>query len=208
VRSLLLLIALAGDWGELHDSHVRVSPGKPPTANQRKEELDEMQSVLSAWQRERHEFTRDAHESEKKKEAPPPEEAVEPKKVIEVGKPQKKGAPSRYGKIIEVAPDRTEIEQELDSAEERAEKTRQKKAADPKGFAREKAQKEALEKGNDAWDDALEKRWKVREAEIEAEARKIQAELDAARRREALEQAKKMGGTLDAEGNFVDPEIK
>jgi hypothetical protein len=47
-----------------------------------------------------------------------------------------------------------------------------------------------------------------RRAAIEADARKFQAALDEARRREEQKQAEKMGGKLDTEGNFVDSDLK
>ncbi len=61
---------------------------------------------------------------------------------------------------------------------------------------------------SDAWEQAAEKKRAERAAAIEAEAERIQHELDAARRREAEERAKQLGGSLDRDGNFVDPDLE
>ena len=47
-----------------------------------------------------------------------------------------------------------------------------------------------------------------RRAQIEAEAAKIQAVVNEARAREANAAAKKIGGTVEEEGNFADDELK
>jgi hypothetical protein len=185
-----------------------------------------MQASLGQWQKERREFGRDVERRDRLKEQresavveqPAEGEGEAPVdlkafgKVIEVGKGTTGKGKKEYGKVIELKPDRdgstrSVIDEELEKAEERAEAVSRKKREDPKGFAREKAEREAIASGNRAWGEAVEKRFKQREASIEAEARRMQAELDAARKQEERAQAAKMGGTIDEEGNFVDPEI-
>ncbi|MBI3183404.1 MAG: hypothetical protein HYZ28_14800 [Myxococcales bacterium] len=180
-----------------------------------------MQAALGQWQQERREFHRDLEHRERdllrRREGTGEGAEIHAEhqgKVVEVGKAgRRRRDESRFGKVIEVAPAEEErpkshLESELEKAEERAEAIRRRKREDPEGFAREKAERERIAEGHRAWEQAVEERFKERQLKIEEEARRMQAELDAARRREELLQAKKLGGTLDAEGNFVDSDLR
>ncbi len=205
-----LLCASGSDWSELRQPST-ARPGARPSAQARLEALDLMQSMIGQWQRERSDFYKDLERREQREKAPveeaPPEPEVAPAswKMVEAGKGSASG---RFGKVIEVAPEPTEEERELRAAEERAEAAMRKRQEDPQAFSRERQKRERREEAERLWEEAAAKKLKERQAKIEEEARRIQAELDAARRREALMQAKKLGGTLDEEGNFVDPEIR
>ena len=65
-----------------------------------------------------------------------------------------------------------------------------------------------VESANDAFDAAIEVNFEKRRAQIELEAAKIQAVVNEARQAEANRQAKKLGGSVDEEGNFADDELK
>ena len=212
-------------WGELADPERRAVPGPEPKPFQRREALDAMQAALGQWQKERREHARDVERRERwlaDKEAAAARTAVDAAegdvpahfgKVIEVDKKGRpRGAGGRLGKVIELAPGqdeqpKTALDDELGKAAERAEAAERRRREDPEGYAREKAQRRAISEGNRAWEEAVARRFKQREAEIEAEARKMQAELDAARLREERLQAKKLGGTVDTQGNFVDDDL-
>lgn len=220
VLRFLILCSLSGSWGDLEDASARAAPGPAPKPFQRREALEAMQAALGQWQKERTEFARDAELRERwrgemdataARAAADEADAQLPTragKVVEVGKPSR----GRYGKVIEVGPaddgqPRSALDDELGLAAERAEAVERHKREDPEGYARDRAKKAAVREGNRAWDEAVVRRFKEREAAIEAEGRAMQAELDAARLREAQVQAKKLGGSLDGQGNFVDSEL-
>lgn len=207
---------LLADWGELEGRPKHFKPAPPPKAFQRKEALDELQALMGQWQRERAEFARAQLQLRKARQrleqanAEPELSANEPVKgfgkVLEVKKggavEEKKGK----GKVITVGPV-DPVEAQLQDAEAELEARRLACEKDPKPCEEAKALKAKLKAGNEAWDRAVEAEFQKQQASFEEQGRKIQAEIDAARRREAERNAKKMGGKLDAEGNFVDEDL-
>src|SRR5688500_5049804 len=119
--ALVALVLSSGpsDWPELRREGARAVAGKPPKPFQRRDALDEMQATLGQWQKERREFARDVDERKRlseRRSAPGPIEVPEAPPPV-----MKKGAKkSRYGKIIEVAPE-TPPKEGLDAELERAE---------------------------------------------------------------------------------------
>ncbi len=202
----LVLIVAAG-WSDFPDPSTAATRTPPPKASQRREALDELQALLEQWQKERLDFAREhqlqLHAEqivEASREAPAlPAEAVQ----IQRGGTMKAGR----GKVIEVAP-RGKLEAELDEAEAQADARRAECAKNPRRCEAEKAKRAKTEVANDAFEDAIEKNFEKRRATIEAEAAKIQAAVTAAKQREANRQAKKLGGTVDEEGNFADDDLK
>ncbi|MHB8877460.1 MAG: hypothetical protein ACYC8T_27525 [Myxococcaceae bacterium] len=218
----------AAAWGEFSGADRRVTARRAPSPFERREALDEMQAALGRWQKERTDFARDVDQRERwlvqsrataagagagaAVDEAEVEAVVRSGKVVEVGKPGRAGKAARYGKVIEVGPGedaqpKSALDEEIGKAAERAEALERRKREDPEGYAREKAQRQAVVEGNRAWDEAVARRFKQREEAIEAEARVMQAELDAARLLEEKAQAKKLGGTLDSQGNFVDNDL-
>jgi type IV secretory pathway VirB10-like protein len=120
-------------------------------------------------------------------------------------------------KIIEVPPPEPQptapvpddpVEAEILRMEVELEERAQRCAQDPVACARERAERRLVREGNEAWDAAVEAREQAREQAIEARARQLQAEADAARRAEAEARAKDLGGRLDAQGRFIDDELE
>jgi hypothetical protein len=215
----LVLSAQPADPWVLPDRHARAKAGPAPSAFQRGEALDELEAALKRWPRERRQFELDRAEKERWQvrlpEEPRPEEKpdqITPEPEI-VRKPGVQ--PSRFGKIIEIAPDPQPrkkpgnwIEAEIYRLEDDQGSLEQLKEENPQAYAREKARRATVREGNRAWDAAVAKRNAEQAAAIEAEAARMQARLLAVRRKEAEANARRLGGTLDAEGNFVDPDLE
>jgi hypothetical protein len=185
------------------------TPTKAPrtgaaTTSQRQEALEDVAKALQRWPHEKGEFNRDVDELRRWLERPP--DLIEKPGVPEPEVVRKPGAKStRYGKIIEVPPDtppapKSWVDEEAGHLEQREE--------DPKAYAREQARRAFIREGNRQWDEAVAKRRAEQAIAIEAEAAKMQRALEAARRKEAELNARKMGGSLDADGNFVDPDLE
>lgn len=209
----LLSLTLLADpvWSEpLGSKRADVVAVARPRASQLREAFDDFDRAMKVWQRERREML-DEQVLEQQRvaqrardAAPLPEAALKKYKVLEVGKGA--GKSRSRAKVIEL-PARGKLDQQLDQLEFEADQRRELCANDPIRCAREKKEREALSKGNAAWDDAVTVNYEKRRAAIEAEGAKIQAELDAARKREAQKQAEKLGGSVDNEGNFVDGDL-
>jgi hypothetical protein len=212
----LILVVLAAGWSDFPDAPPATKT-RPPKSSQRREALEEFQTLLGQWQKERLDFTREQSlqlkaEGHLEFSRGEPGDAAEPvrgfNKVIEV---KKGGAPGATrtgrGKVIEFAP-REKLELDLEEAEAEAAARQQECAKNPKKCAAEKAKREKVESANDAFDEAIEVNFEKRRAQIEAEAAKMQAAVNEARQREANRQAKKLGGSVDEEGNFEDDDLK
>ncbi|MBS1151287.1 MAG: hypothetical protein H6Q89_2985 [Myxococcaceae bacterium] len=187
-----LLLVLAVGWSDFPDAPPATKT-RPPKSSQRREALEEFQTLLGQWQKERLDFAREQDLQLKAEGAlehsrGEPSDLAEPvhgfKKVVEVKKPTAGSTRTGRGKVIEFAP-------------------REKLKC-----AAQKHQREKAESANDAFEEAIEVNFEKRRAQIEAEAAKIQAAVNEARAREANRQAKKIGGTIDEEGNFEDDELK
>ncbi len=211
-----LVLILAVGWADFPDAPPAMKT-RPPKSAQRREALDEFQALLGQWQKERLEFTREQSrqlkaESHLELSRVQGADVAEPvkgsNKVIEV---KKGGTPGSSkigrGKVIEFAP-REKLEVDLEEAEAEAEARRKECAKNPARCAAEKHKREKVESANDAFEEAIEVNFEKRRAQIEAEAAKIQAEVNAARTREANRQAKKLGGSVDDDGNFADDDLK
>jgi hypothetical protein len=182
-----------------------------PKGSQIKEAFDDLDKAMKLWERERREHL-DEQVIEQQRvvqrqrdAAPMPEAALKKYKVIEVGK----GGSTRKGrsKVIEM-PEREKADAEIERLAAEAQAHREKCKADPVACEREKKQRAALERGNEAWNDAVTANFEKRRAAIEAEARKFQDDINAAKKREEQRQAEKLGGSIDNEGNFVDSDLK
>lgn len=205
----LLLLVLAG-WGDFPERPV-APRGPPPRSSQRKEALEEFQGLLGQWQRERLDFTREQSLQQKaegqlelSRAAPP--EPDEPVKRTKAGPEVTRGRSGR-GKVIEL-PQRDKLDAELEQAQAEAEARRLECAKDPSTCAAQRKKRRKTDAGNEAFEAAIDANFEKRRAQIEADAAKIQSELNAARTREANREAKKLGGTVDAEGNFADDDLK
>jgi len=210
-----LLLVLAVGWSDFPDAPPATKT-RPPKSSQRREALEEFQTLLGQWQKERLDFAREQDLQLKAEGAlehsrGEPSDLAEPvhgfKKVVEVKKPTAGSTRTGRGKVIEFAP-REKLELELEQAEAEAEARRKECAQHPAKCAAQKHQREKAESANDAFEEAIEVNFEKRRAQIEAEAAKIQAAVNEARAREANRQAKKIGGTIDEEGNFEDDELK
>jgi hypothetical protein len=203
----LILLLFAGGWADFPDPPV-AKKARPARTTARKETLEEFQALLDRWQKERLEFAREQHLQSKAEDrvelSRAGQSAEAPAVKVEVK--QRGGAKGR-GKVLEFAP-KSKLEAELEEAEVAAEARRAECAKNPGTCAAQKAQREKTEAANDAFDDAVEAGFEKRRAQIEAEAARMQKELDAAKQREATRQAKKLGGTVDGEGNFADDDLK
>jgi hypothetical protein len=211
----LVLCGSAGDPWDFHADPSRARTHSEPTAFMRTEALDDVDAALKRWARERKEFSLDAEQRARWLQRPREEDAAaKPTPVEPEPAPKSNARPSRYGKVIEIAPidapeeRRTWMEQEIGRLEDDQVSLEQLKREDPRRYAREKARRSMLSAGNRAWEAAVQKKRLEQQAAIEAEAYRMQQALNAARRREAELNAKRMGGTLDAEGNFVDPDLE
>lgn len=213
---LPLLLVLAG-WGDFPDRPASAARLPPPKSTQRKEALEEFQGLLGQWHQERLDFSREQSLQQKAEgqldfsRAAPEQPAAEPVKAgsKKTTAPDVKKGVGRTGrgKVIEL-PQRDKLDLELEQAEAEAEARRQECAKDPATCAAQRHKRQKTEAGNDAFEQAIDANFEKRRAQIEAEAAKIQAELNEARTREANREAKKLGGTVDAEGNFADDDLK
>ncbi len=194
------LVVCLTAWPEWPEAHV-VARGVPKTS-QRVQALDEMQRALEQWQRERKDFVAEQRaqaEAARLREQP---ELMDGEKPPWAGRAKVRGR----SKVIEVKRDRLQGEIEEAEADVRAHAA--ECAKNPKPCEERRKQAELIEKGNEAWDQAAEAAEEKRRAQIEEDARRFQAELDAAKRREAERDAKKLGGRVDGEGNFVDDDLR
>lgn len=181
-----------------------------PRASQLREAFDDFDRAVRVWQRERREMLdeqvleQQRVQQKARDEAPLPEAALKKYKVIEVGK---KGSKARgRSKVIEL-PERDKVDAQVEELAAEVAARRELCKRDPERCEREKKERERLQRGNEAWDEAVTANYEKRREAIEAEARKFQAELDAARKREEQRQAKALGGSIDKEGNFVDTDL-
>ncbi|MBX5483300.1 MAG: hypothetical protein IRZ16_15875 [Myxococcaceae bacterium] len=214
-------------WDFLDERPVRPQRVRRPTAFLFDRAIEEMQAALGHWERERREFNHDAadldriraHRQAAAETAPNSDEllsgdAEEPAAPVTDAPPDDRVAGAAR-KPEETPADASEPAVEEDdpvAAQIRrldVELTERQRlcAADPVACAKERELRNMVREGNRAWDEAIKEKERARQEAIEAEARKIQAELDAARRREAQERAKRMGGAIDASGNFVDEDL-
>lgn len=212
---MLPLILVLAAWGDFPD-RPPATKLPAPRSSQRREALDELQGLLGQWQKERLDFTREqslqlkaegALEHSRGQGADAAEPVKGFKKVIEVKKGGAGTTRSGRGKVIEL-PARDRLEVELEEAEAQAEARRQECAKDPARCAAQRSKRAKTESGNDAFEEAIEANFEKRRAQIEAEAAKIQAVVNEARTREANREAKKLGGSVDEEGNFADDDLK
>lgn len=213
---LILVVVLASGWSDFPDAPP-ATKARPPKSAARREALDEFQSLLGQWQKERLDFTREQTlqlkaEGHLEFSRGQPADAAEPvrgfNKVIEVKKGGTSGTTKAgRGKVIEL-PAKAKLEWELEEAEAEAEARRAECAKQPARCAAEKRKREKVESANDAFEEAIELNFEKRRAQIEAEAAKIQAVVNEARQREANRQAKKLGGSVDEDGNFADDDLK
>lgn len=186
------------------------------SAFERQRALDELQAAIGLWMTELRAFNREVAALERDRVRRSEEARLDDAGTeISIERPTSPRQPSRYGKVIEVAPPEEDaaavpedgVEAEVLRMEQALEEQRRACEENPAKCQKERETRQVIREGNRAWDDALEKKRKQREAEIEERARQIQAELDAVRRREAEERARRMGGKVDAEGNFVDTDL-
>lgn len=202
----LLLLILSG-WADFSDAKP-AAKGRAPKSSQRREALEEFQALLGQWQKERLDFSREQQLQQKAEDrvegskAQSAEAAAPAAAKVEI----QRGGKGR-GKVLEFAP-KGKLEAEIEEAEVAAEERRAQCAKDPARCAAEKKKREKIESANEAFEEAIEAGFEKRRAQIEAEAAKIQAELNAAKQREANRQAKKLGGSVDEEGNFADDDLK
>jgi hypothetical protein len=216
VLAWLTMAVLAGAPIDPWDFRPQPSPARArlaPTGFQRSEALDDVEAALKRWSRERTELSIDREQRARWLQRPagpvatPEPEPPTPKSGV-------KAQPSRFGKVIEVAPfdvpeeRKTWIEQEIGRLQDDQGSLDQLKRDDPQRYAREKARRSQVSAGNRAWEAAVAKKRAEQLAAIEAEAVRMQEALNLARRREAELNARRMGGSLDAEGNFVDPDLE
>ncbi len=211
-----LTLVLAAGWSDFPLAPP-AAKSRPPKSAQRREALEEFQAQLSQWQLDRLDFTREqalqlkAEDQLELSRGQPGSSAEKVRgfnKVIEVKKGNEVGTTrTGRGKVIEIAP-REKLEVELEEAEAQAEARRAECTQHPSRCAAQKHQREKVESANDAFEEAIEVNFEKRRAQIELEAAKIQAVVNEARAKEANRQAKKLGGTVDEEGNFADDELK
>jgi hypothetical protein len=209
---LLALVLAASVWDEpmSHRDDARFV-GRPKASGLR-DAYDEMQSAMKVWQRERREMLDEQvievqrEQQKARDEAPMSDAALKKYKVVTVGKGGGRAVKSK-SKVIEIKK-REGLDGQIDQLEAEAEEHRIACKENPDRCARERQVKADLERGEDLWDAVAEQNFEKRRAAIEAEGRKFQEALDAARKREEQKQAEAMGGKLDAEGNFVDSDLK
>ncbi len=208
----LSLVVAAEPWPEsLGAGRERAVEVLRPRASQLREAFDDLDRAMKLWQRERREMLdeqvieQQRAAQRERDSAPLPEEALKRYKVIEVGKGAQKGR--GRSKVIEL-PARDKVDSQVDELAAEVAARRELCRKDPERCEREKKQREALQRGNQAWDEAVTARYEQRREAIEAEARKFQDELNAAKKREEQRQAEKLGGSIDKQGNFVDSDLK
>lgn len=210
---VVLSLVLAADplWSEpLGASRERATEVVRPRASQLKEAFDDFDRAMRHWDRERREQLAEQTielqrvQQKQRDEAPLPEASLKKYKVIEVGKGSSKGR--GRSKVIEL-PERDKVDVQMEELAAEVQARRELCKRDPRRCEREKKEREALERGNDAWDEAVTANYEKRREAIEAEGRKFQAELDAARKRQEQQAAERLGGKIDKEGNFVDDDL-
>ncbi|MBL8957511.1 MAG: hypothetical protein JNK82_42450 [Myxococcaceae bacterium] len=210
--TLVLALSASPGWPDtLGTGRTNVIEVVRPRASQLREAFDDLDRAMKLWQRERRELLDEQtleqqRVSQKQRdEAPLPEAALKGYKVIDVGKTPRKG--KGRSKVIELEA-RDKVDTQLEELSAEIAERRAVCKSDPVRCEREKKQREALQRGNAAWDEAVTASYEKRREAIEAEARRFQNELDAAKKREEQRQAEKLGGGLDREGNFVDSDLK
>jgi hypothetical protein len=208
----LALVLAASVWDEPMSHRDEARYVGQPKASGLRDAYDTMQSAMKVWQRERREMLDEQvievqrQEQKARDEAPMSEAALKKYKVVTVGKGGGRTVKSR-SKVIEIKK-REGLDGQIDQLEAEAEEHRIACKENPDKCARERQIKADLERGEDLWDAVAEQNFEKRRAAIEEEGRKFQQALDDARKREEQKQAESMGGKLDAEGNFVDSDLK
>ncbi len=206
---MLPLILVLAAWGDLRPDGPPARRGPPPKTSQRREALDELQALLGQWQKERSDFSREValqQRAELRLEASR-EHRDDPAAAVKEIEVKRGTGKSGRGKVIEFAP-REKLEVDLEQAEADAEARQAACRKDPVKCEADRKKRARLELADEAFEAAIEVNFEKRRAKIEAEAVKMQAELMAARQSEANRQAKKLGGAVDDEGNFVDDDLK
>lgn len=176
-----------------------------PRYMERHDALMEAQDLLGMWRRESQDFVAEVEELERKNGPgiqifrgepadPPPD--PEPEEA-QPGSPGAVAAPregAAHDDAVRAPGSASWLEEELARREEG-------RAA----LAARTAEERERER---QWNEAAERRAAERSAAIEAEARRMQEELNRARRREEEQRARQLGGSLDREGNYVDPDLE
>lgn len=195
-----------------------------PSPSERREAFELVQQTFARWQKERGALLRDQQEQEQarlrlansQREAEAFPEGAEPEpaelarygKVVTVGGATRVKVPGKgKGKVIEVGP-ADPLADELAAAEARVEERRAACAADPKPCEARRRERARMKEGNAAFERAIVEAYEKRRLAIEAEAQQMAARFQAARQAEAQAQARRLGGSLDGEGQFVDSDLQ
>lgn len=208
----LLLVVTAVDpiWDEPMSRRDEVTRVGVPKAYWLRDAYDEMQSAMKVWNRERREMLDEQvlesqrQQQREKDAAPLPKSALRGYKVVEVSKGAGRG--KGRGKVIEAK--KKGFAEQLEDLQDEAEEKREACREDPARCAKDRRERADLLRGQALWEEAVEANFAKRKAAIEAEARRFQKQLEDARHREEQKQAEKMGGSVDAQGNFVDSDLK
>jgi hypothetical protein len=215
MRSLLLLVALGSGpvigapsrdpWADEARLGARAEKTPPPRMLERRDMIDELQVTLGEWQSEAREWANAQGDYERARF-----ERVDAETEAEAEDGAGDDASEEEEEeAAEAAPEPAsgDAAREPASSSDRDWVERQLREFEAKQSGEVAAQAEQNPEDVE-WERAAERKRHARAEAIEAEARRIQDELNAARRREAEAQAKQLGGSLDAEGNFVDPDLE
>jgi hypothetical protein len=196
-------------WSEPLSHRDEVQTLGQPTLSELRDSYDELRSAMMLWRRERREHLEEQElEQQRVLRRRLDELPLSPSGLKKLKVEATKGSRTKSrAKVIELS-HRAPLDGQLIELQAEAEEHRAACKEDPERCARERQLRRDLERGAELWEEAAEANFEKRRASIDAEALKFQRTLDEARLREARKQAERLGGTVDAQGNFVDADLQ
>jgi hypothetical protein len=203
------LCLFTGAWDDFPPAPAAAAP-RPPNVREVGEAYDDVQKALAAWQRERAAFKQAQHELAVTRDVRDLQALPWPdtRDVEVVKNPDFKGGRSKVlqPKGKKLSPAEAKLQAELDAAEARAEDYRLRCTADPAACSQLETDRQRVQAGNEAFEEAARKRQADLERREQAVAKR-QQELE--EQQKAMEdEAEKMKKALDARRKSTESQAK